>query len=221
MTRRTLAVIAFAALTARAEAQAPQPRPAPARPATAADPAPQPAAANPGGQRQLPPLPAHLQKAPTPKTPSPGFVLASFREGRIYLRSVLPFPKPGSPAGGGANVELASVAEPFEARQIQARTANGEAVRPEVLAERLATETPVLVGFTGQEPDSTYLKALKDDSLVILLPAPQGSPDEGVPALTEPAPAAAPAPAPRPAAPARPATAPAPRPSSPAPKAPR
>ena len=219
MTRRILAVIAFAALGARAEAQAPpaQPRPAPAGAESRADrgegPAPGQAVAAPGGQPGLPPLPAHLQKVPTPRTPPPGWALASYSEGRIYLRSVLPFPKPGSPDGaapGAADVELASVAEPFDGRQVQARTAAGQAVRAEELARRLARETPVVVGLTTHQPDPTYLRVMKDDTLVILLPPPP-QPAQGAapaPAAGGPARPAGAAASPGAGSPAAPATAP-------------
>jgi len=208
MARKLLISLAFSALAGHAVAQTPPPTPgqAPARTRTAPQPAPGQA------QPQLPPLPAHLRTAQTPKTPPPGWALASVSGGRLYLRSVLPFAKEGAaaPAGsapGAAGVELASVAEPFDVAQVQARTAGGEAIRPDALPGRLARETPVMVGFTSLPPDPTYLRILKDDTLVVLIPPPpeepadhQQPPAAGAPARTPNPPAApgagAPAPAP-------------------------
>ncbi|MGE5754552.1 MAG: hypothetical protein ACM35G_02370 [Planctomycetaceae bacterium] len=104
--------------------------------------------------------------------------LASWNEGRIYLRSVLPFPKrPPAPNAAGASAgapdgELASVAQAIEGQRVQAKTADGKSVRPEDLSQRLAKETPVLVGFAVLPIDPTYLQVVKDDTLLLLLPAP-------------------------------------------------
>ena len=59
---------------------------------------------------------------------APDVVLASYRDGQVYLRFVLPFYAEAAPAGGQS--KLASVAEPFAVQSIQARTAGGEEVTP-------------------------------------------------------------------------------------------
>lgn len=196
MIRRTLTTLTFLALASQASAQTPA-----APPRTGAPAQPGAGAAAEGNVPQLPPLPAHLQNAPTPKSPSPGIALASFGEGRIYLRSVLPIPKPGTPApaAGAMPSELASVAEPFDVKQIQARTANGQAIAAADLQGRLAREIPVVVGLATMPPDPTYLKALKDDTIVLLISPPQG------PAPGQPGAAPAGGAAPASGAPARPA----------------
>src|SRR5436305_3934448 len=103
MLRTTLVVISLAALIGRAEAQD--------RSAPAANP---PAATPPAGAEgttplgapstpALPPLPAHLQKTPTPKSPPPQMALASWSNGQLFLRLVLPFPRSVAAGGAGAN----------------------------------------------------------------------------------------------------------------------
>lgn len=88
----------------------------------------------------------------------------------------------------------------FDPATVRGLTAAGAEIPSDELARRLAQETPVLVSGDGREIDIEYLKIIREDALILLVPtvdppafmAPEMMPAEIQPAPTEATPVNAP-----------------------------
>ena len=170
MVRRSLVLVLVAVLAGPTLAQ--EGAAQPGGPAVGRSGAP---AAGPAGP---PPLPPHLKNAPTPKSPGPGIALASFQNGEVYVRLVVPVPRPNAAGqvGKGQDVDMVSFAQVFEGQSVQASTADGKKIGGEELSRRLSKETTVVLSAVQFPVDPMYLRVLKSDTLILLLPGPQDAP---------------------------------------------
>jgi hypothetical protein len=74
----------------------------------------------------------------------------------------------------------------FNSKDVQAYSVDGKKLDANALRDRLARETPVLISGNGQKVDPFYLRVVKEDTLVLLLPPPREGPAKAPPPKPEP-----------------------------------
>ena len=166
-----------------------------------------------------------------PSGPHPRLTLASLtKDGRIKLRNIFessydviprkqgrPDAAIEAPAGTIRVTDVQNRTRELDAGLVHLFTIDGKPLSPEAAAERLKSEVVVVESADGELPDEFYLRSLKKDALILVVPEAISPLEGGVIPSAPSGPQAPPAaPAPKPAA--APAAAPAPKPAPAAPK---
>jgi hypothetical protein len=180
--------------------------PAPAPPVEAPSPVPVEAAPVPVEAAPVPPLPGENAVIDQPELPyaaQPTACLATIDgDGTLKLRSVqstgvevtamkCDVQADGSQVCRPVSVKRSSrteITEEIDAAEVQAFTVDGQEVSADELASRLAREVPVLVSGDGKSVDPLYLKIIRDDAIVLVVPVVQPAAPVIMPAMPVPAP---------------------------------